>query len=431
MPVICTDPEIRDRIDKICAKFKGYFRPEYFSDVQDALEHMKYELPEMSVIFFSDPKINGWSVLEAIKADPWLHYGGIIAVYSRKDQARIDEEKTGSNIVVDIPRSQFVGSFYRVLRILVQNRQIIFQRDLQSYLIHNISGSFVMDNDPLNIRTYASLVTSYLYNLNYINQDMKERLHVALFELLMNAVEHGNCNISYDEKTSWLQENGDILELIREKARLPEVHDKRVYFSYRISTDKSVFTIRDEGDGFDWRSRLTPLDEAHLGSHGHGIRMTNLYVENLRYNDDGTEVTFEFSHQRHESNVVPKIFEGQHERTFTDGQIVFREGEESNFLYYIVSGEFDVFSGETKVSSLNPDDIFLGEMSFLLNDRRSATVKSCGDSALIPISKNAFVGVIKQKPHYGIFLARLLAQRLSRLNVQHAKLRHQGKSAGT
>ena len=60
--------------------------------------------------------------------------------------------------------------------------------------------------------------------------------------------------------------------------------------------------------------------------------------------------------------------------------------------------------------------MFLGEMSFLLNNRRSATVKACGKCRLLRISKKEFLMVMKRKPHYSIFLARLLAQRLHRLN---------------
>jgi CRP-like cAMP-binding protein len=62
-------------------------------------------------------------------------------------------------------------------------------------------------------------------------------------------------------------------------------------------------------------------------------------------------------------------------------------------------------------------------MSFLLNDRRSATVVSEGRSVLYKISKNEFMNVVKEKPHYGILLARLIAQRLSKLNTRVAALK--------
>jgi len=61
-------------------------------------------------------------------------------------------------------------------------------------------------------------------------------------------------------------------------------------------------------------------------------------------------------------------------------------------------------------------------MSFLLSNRRSATIVSKGKSVLIRISKQDFVNLIKENPHYGIFLARLLAQRLARLNLRMSRL---------
>jgi CRP-like cAMP-binding protein len=71
-----------------------------------------------------------------------------------------------------------------------------------------------------------------------------------------------------------------------------------------------------------------------------------------------------------------------------------------------------------KVSSLSPDDIFMGEMSFLLNDKRSATIKAETDGRLIEISKKDFVEAIRLKPYYALFLCRLLAQRIERSNIR-------------
>lgn len=424
MPVISSDGELNDRVRRICGKLGNFFQPIFIDSKEEALEYLLYELPDVNLVNFSDPKIDTTSVLETIKNDPWLHYGGIIAVHSRYDLKALEAHLPDSNVINIIPRAEFVSSFFRVLRILVQNRRIIFQRDLQSYLLRNISGSFVMDNDPYNIKTYANLISNYLYNSNYINRDKRDRLHVALFEMLMNAVEHGNCDISYDEKTAWLEEHGDILDLIRKKSRDPAIRAKRIYFSYRITQERSFFTVRDEGEGFDWRERIAADgSNVNLSLHGHGIQMTNYYIENLRYNEKGNEVQFELGHQANETNLVPSIFEDQAERVFHDREVVFKEGEESNYLYYIVSGSFEIYSGGKHISNLTPDDMFLGEMSFLLNDRRSATVISRGRSVLMMIPKRAFVNVIKAQPHYGIFLARLLAQRLSKLNATVAVLK--------
>ncbi len=424
MPVICSDQELNDRIAKIAERFEEYVAPVYFADSDEAMEFLRYELPEISVLYYSDVEIDTDQIIETIKSDPWLHYGGLIVVHSRRDAQKAAEQMPNSNIISLIPRSQFVSSFFRVLRIVIQNSQILYQRDLQSTLTGSIAGTFVMDNDPFNVRAYANMVSNFLFNSNFIDQDGKERLHVAIFEMLMNAVEHGNCNISYAEKTQWLETRGDILDLIRKKTRNPSVRAKRVFFSYRITPERSFFTIKDQGNGFDWRGHLEKRKkEVNLGMHGHGIQMTGHYMENLSYNETGNEVSFEFGHQPVTSNIIPGIFLNQEERVFHDGDIVFTEGEESNYLYYIVAGKVNVYHHDELLSTLTASDIFLGEMSFLLNDMRSATVVSDGTSRLLRISKNDFVGAVKQNPHYGIFLARLLAQRLSRLNRTVVELR--------
>jgi anti-sigma regulatory factor (Ser/Thr protein kinase) len=423
MPVLSTDTELNERIAKVCQRFDNFFVPVFIDNNEDALEYITYELPEVNVINYSDKNIDTTQVIETIKNDPWLHYGGIIAVHSSKDARDAAEAMPDSNIISLIPRGEFVTTFFRVLRILIQNRQILFQRDIQAYLLDTISGSFVMDNDPSNIRTYANLVTNFLYNLNYVDTDRKERLHVALFEMLMNAVEHGNCRISYEEKTDWLNEHGDILPLIRQKCRVPEIRNRKVFLSYRINPQRSVFTIRDEGDGFNWQDRLDESPQKpNFSMHGHGIKMVRHYVDDLSYNETGNEVAFTLNHQQVETNIVPGMFHDQEEEVFLDGQTVFTEGEESNYLYYIVSGRMKIYVAEKYITTVKPDDIFLGEMSFLLNNKRSATVVSSGRSVLLKITKVAFINVIKKKPHYGIFLARLLAQRISRLNIHVASM---------
>ena len=417
-PVVSSDPALNDRVERICSKFGDVFQPVFLDSIDEALEYIRYELPEFQLVHFSDESVDGQALIRGITEDPWLHYGGVIGVYSRKDARVVEDLPRETNIVTMIRRGEFVETFFRVLFILYRNRQILFQRDMQLDFLGTIHGSLEMDNDPYNARTYASLISNFLFNSNYVDIEMRDRLHVALFEMIMNAIEHGNCGISYEEKTAYLGEHGDIIPLIREKCRDPEIGERRVKVTYRITPTHSSFEIQDDGDGFDWRERLSN-EEVNLGQHGHGIRMTRHYIDNLTYNDAGNEVRFEVAHEK-QANATPGIFANQAILDVPDGEVVFREGEESNDLFYIVTGKLDIISGDQRIATLTPDDIFLGEMSFLLGNRRSATVVARGDVRLVKVTKNAFVTGIQKQPHYGIFLARLLAQRLSRLNQQVA-----------
>jgi CRP-like cAMP-binding protein len=117
---------------------------------------------------------------------------------------------------------------------------------------------------------------------------------------------------------------------------------------------------------------------------------------------------------------MPGLFEKMEPTNIQSGDAVFREGEAGDFLYYIVKGRYDVLVQNVQIATLTPDDVFMGEMSFLLNNRRSATVRAATDGTLIRISKRDFVQAIKEKPHYALFLSRLLAQRVVRRNSEGA-----------
>lgn len=423
VPVITSDLELIEQIQTASYSLSNSLQPVFISGVEPVLEYLKYELPEMKILDFCGEgpcKDAAIAILAAIKEDPWLHYGGLIVIHSIENDKELAEHLHESNIIAVIHKREFKTNCERLLRILAHNKQFLFQRGIQQHLLRSISGTFVIDNDPLDIAVYTNLVTNYLYNTNLVNRDDRDKLHVALQELLVNAIEHGNCKISFEEKTAWLEKGKNAMDLIREKNKDPAIAAKKVRLSYTISPEQSTFTIADEGDGFDWRSRLS--SKPSIGLHGMGIRMAGVYVQNLTYNDKGNEVSFAVVHQKDASNMVPRIFSDQEEIHFKAKEIVVREGDTSDYLYYIVSGRYLVFSGNRCVSYLTPDDMFIGEMSFLLSNQRTATVVAKDGGTCIKVSKQDFVDLIKRNPHYGIFLARLLAQRLTRLNARTVKL---------
>ncbi|WP_304225249.1 cyclic nucleotide-binding domain-containing protein [Gracilinema caldarium] len=423
VPVITTNLELIELIQTASYPLNNTLQPVFLSGLEPVLEYLKYELPEMKILDYCEEgpcKETSIAILEAIKDDPWLHYGGLIVIHNSESDKELAEHLHDSNVLAIIHQSEFKANCGRLLRILTHNKQFLFQRGMQQHLLRTISGTFIIDNDPLDIVVYTNLVTNYLYNANLVSRDDREKLHVALQELLVNAIEHGNCKISFEEKTAWLEQGRNAMDLIREKNKDPAIAAKKVRLSYTISPDKSTFAITDEGDGFDWRSRLQ--SKPTIGLHGMGIRMAGVYVQDLSYNDKGNEVSFSILHQKDSSNMVPRIFSDQEEIHFKAKEIVVREGDTSDYLYYIVSGRYLVFSGNRCVSYLTPDDMFIGEMSFLLSNQRTATVVAKDGGTCIKVSKQDFVDLIKRNPHYGIFLARLLAQRLTRLNARTVKL---------
>ena len=148
-------------------------------------------------------------------------------------------------------------------------------------------------------------------------------------------------------------------------------------------------------------------------THGRGISISRQYVKKLAYNEKGNQVTFSIANRINSANSIPGIMNTFEVINYKEKQVVCRQDEISNNLFFIVSGQFGVFVNKKFNSTLTPNDMFIGEMAFLLNDRRTATVVALGnDCKLIRIPKTAFLSLIRKNPHYGIFLSKMLAQRL-------------------
>lgn len=97
----------------------------------------------------------------------------------------------------------------------------------------------------------------------------------GLSDLMVNAVEHGNLGVTYQEK-SLLRWEGDWDAEIERRLVLPQ-------FAHRYATVRAerqpggvVFTITDQGDGFDWEKYLSFDPDRAFDPNGRGIAMAKM-----------------------------------------------------------------------------------------------------------------------------------------------------------
>lgn len=412
---ISSNAKVIETVKKGLSHFSNQFDGEYLWETNQIITFINYELPEIKILDYTSEDTDCDTILSTINADPWLHYGGIIAVCETTGKKKTLEELKDSNILCVLTIQEFRENFSRLLKIVLENQQFIFHRGMQNDIGAGESGSFAIENDLLDIHFYSSFLVSYLYNTNRITEQDRFNLQMSLRELLNNALEHGNLNISFEEKTNWMMEHGDIVSLINKKRQLPENQNKKITVNYSLTAHHCSFTICDDGNGFDWRKYTEKQREEtpeEMMLHGRGIQLSKEMMGTLTYNEKGNQVTLKIKTSQNLSNSIPGVMRPFETVTFKDREIICRENEKTNDLYFIVSGKYAVYSGRKLVSVLTPNDMFIGEMSFLLNDRRSATILASGNCRLIKIPKIDFLDMIRKNPHYGIFLSKMLAQRL-------------------
>ncbi|MDR3147836.1 MAG: cyclic nucleotide-binding domain-containing protein [Treponema sp.] len=424
--VINSDPAIRKDLEEAFGEDHDLqeHNLKFFSDEDEIFNFLTYDLPEIVIINFSDP-LPIDAILTRIRNDNWFSNFGIVGLYRGEENTEIQllEKYKFINMLTMLDSHQIRSHIRTTLQIIEQNFQIIFQQELNQNLLNEMSGSFTIENDILAIPLYAGMGTMLLTQRGFIDADRKMPLQLALSELIVNAVEHGNCGISYDEKTAAMERGLSVVELVAEKCRDPVVQARKVEFTWDIGQKSTSFVIRDEGKGFNVRAHLKKIaSQDGMSLHGRGIKLATLYAAELKYNDIGNQVTMTIRHDTQVERAVPLGFAHERVQVVKKGDIILREDEPSDYLYYIVSGTYSVYHNLKKVGSLSPRDIFMGEMSFLLNQRRSASVRADGPGKLILLTRKNFVNIIHSYPHYGIFLSKLLARRLVRSNDQNAQL---------
>lgn len=114
---------------------------------------------------------------------------------------------------------------------------------------------------------------------------------LGLTELLVNAVEHGNLEISYAQKKTLRQADGWEEEIERRLAD-PRYAGRQARVSVERQGEDMVFTISDEGPGFDWRRFLTLDPERAFDPNGRGIALAGqIAFHALEYQGRGNIVT--------------------------------------------------------------------------------------------------------------------------------------------
>jgi PAS domain S-box-containing protein len=113
---------------------------------------------------------------------------------------------------------------------------------------------------------------------------------LGLFELLVNAVEHGNLALNYDDKSRLLAE-GKWDQEIEHRAVNPPYSDRRVTVIFNKTDTEIRFQIQDEGSGFAWERFMEISPERMQTPHGRGIaiaRMTSF--DSVEYMGSGNIV---------------------------------------------------------------------------------------------------------------------------------------------
>ncbi len=161
--------------------------------------------------------------------------------------------------------------------------------DLLKKYVDFEKGRFCIDNYILAAEEISKRLVQNLPEKMNNTEVMSIRL--GLREMLINAIEHGNLEITFEEKSLQI-ESGDYLLFIKKRQENSSYIGRKITVEFSLDGNSAVYKIADEGKGFDHKNfiRKKKENKSEDLAHGRGISMVLNIFDEVRYNKKGNQV---------------------------------------------------------------------------------------------------------------------------------------------
>jgi CheY-like chemotaxis protein/anti-sigma regulatory factor (Ser/Thr protein kinase) len=256
------------------------------SDGVAALEVMEHTLPNLVLTDMHMPRLGGMGLLEKVR-ELYPDLPVVLMTAEENERLAVDALRAGAT---DYVRKNELGeNLAEILdRVYEKTQAAAARRRIESGVTGHVTR-YSLENDsslvsPLIAKLREELVLRKLCDLS-----SAMRVGIALEEALLNAIYHGNLEVSSD-----LRHDGDepFHRLANTRRRLSPYSDRRVFVSARLSHEKATFVIADQGPGFDVSQLADPTDPANLERpSGRGFLLMKMFMDEVRHNPTGNQLT--------------------------------------------------------------------------------------------------------------------------------------------
>ncbi len=258
----------------------------YAKDGEAALKSIDENLPDIVVTDMVMPNMDGLQLVEAMKRDYPLIPVIIMTAVGSEEHA-VQALKRGAASYV--PKRRLSQDLLETVRLVL--RAADDDRNVSRLLVHRTQQAdfkFVLENELPLLAAVVTYMQQTMRAMGLFDEAERLRIGVALEEVLLNAMFHGNLELS-----STLREDDKPTyhELARTRALELPYRNRRIFLGALLSPSGAQFTIRDEGPGFNPKDLPDPTDPANLHRvSGRGLLLMYTFMDGVAFNETGNEV---------------------------------------------------------------------------------------------------------------------------------------------
>ncbi len=259
----------------------------YAANGKEGLAALASEMPDLVLSDMQMPEMNGLELVETVKNQfPKVP----VIIMTAHGSEEIARQALQGGAASYVPKRDLAGDLFatveEILNLAAANEQ---KQRLLGECLRRSEAQFLLPNNMGYIAPLIGHLQESLIHMKICDDNGLIRVAVCLREALTNAIIHGNLQIDSalrdpDEK--------DYYSQIESRSQEEPYADRFVHVTARETPEEAHYTIRDEGEGFDFRSLPDPTDPANLERvHGRGMLLIQTFMDEVRHNSTGNEIT--------------------------------------------------------------------------------------------------------------------------------------------
>jgi CheY-like chemotaxis protein/anti-sigma regulatory factor (Ser/Thr protein kinase) len=284
--VLIVDDSAMDRhlAGAIVQKLEGW-RAVFAGNGVEALAAMKDAVPDLVLTDMLMPEMDGLELVQSIRSTFPLVPVILMTAHGSEDIAIQALQKGAASYV---PKKSLARDLPETVEQVVSAAQTTRSQQRIHDSLQSVDTQFVLDNDTSLIPPLVSYLEESVSRVKICEPSGLILLGVALHEALTNAIFHGNLELSSDLKES---DEKLYYHLAQERTTKAPYAGRRVYVSARLTREQAVFSVRDDGAGFDPSTLPDPTDPSNLGKvSGRGLLLIQTFMDHVEHNEIGNEI---------------------------------------------------------------------------------------------------------------------------------------------
>lgn len=251
-----------------------------------ALEQIRKAAPDLVVTDMNMPGLNGLELVAAIRKG-FIHVPVILMTGKGSEEIAVEALHAGASSYV--PKRALATSLVEISRRVLAAFQEDRHRNELLKRIETRVESFQIENDVSLLLSLSRHLQQMLGDSWSIDRTDRLRSGTAFEEALLNALYHGNLEVSSDLKEV---DHTAFYKLVEERRSASPWRDRRIHVNVRLTPRDVEVVIRDEGPGFDPAKLPDPTDPENLDRPcGRGVMLMRAFMDEVLYNEHGNEVT--------------------------------------------------------------------------------------------------------------------------------------------